>query len=110
MLLLLFGVIAIENTVGSKLIVVNFFQGFFTSSQFLTFCFHLDINVNIFIYIFYYRVFGKKSFFSKASFSQGDQIGRIFAHWAVIFFGHLLNCNSSPTFSATFFPAVQVIH
>jgi hypothetical protein len=37
--------------------------------------------------------------------SQGDQIGRIFAHWAIVFFGQLNeNYRSSANSWATFFP------
>jgi hypothetical protein len=35
--------------------------------------------------------------------SQGDQIGRIFALWTIIYFGHFLSYRSSPHFWATLF-------
>jgi hypothetical protein len=39
----------------------------------------------------------------KESLDQGDQIGRIFAYWTIVFFGQFLeNCKSSPQIFATF--------
>jgi hypothetical protein len=31
----------------------------------------------------------------KLKMEQGDQIGRIFAYWAIVYFGHFLNFRSS---------------
>jgi hypothetical protein len=40
---------------------------------------------------------------------QGDQIGRIFAFWAIVFFGVLYEkYKCSPNFCATFFSSVKV--
>jgi hypothetical protein len=33
---------------------------------------------------------------------QGDQIGRIFANWVIVYFGRFFNCTSSPHFWATY--------
>jgi hypothetical protein len=36
---------------------------------------------------------------------QGDQIGRIFAQWVIVYFGQFLeNYRSSPNFGVTFSP------
>jgi hypothetical protein len=36
--------------------------------------------------------------------NQGDQIGRIFARWAIVYFGQFFeNCRSSPNFRAAIF-------
>jgi hypothetical protein len=35
--------------------------------------------------------------------NQGDQIGRIFAHWAIVFFGHILENSRSGTNSLASF-------
>jgi hypothetical protein len=36
--------------------------------------------------------------------AQCDQIGRIFAHWVIVYFGQLfLNCRSSPLFAVYFY-------
>jgi hypothetical protein len=34
---------------------------------------------------------------------QGDQIGRIFDHWAAVYFGQFFYCSSSPNFWSTSF-------
>jgi hypothetical protein len=45
---------------------------------------------------------------SKAAPKQGDQIGRNFAQWAIVYFGELYkNYRSSPKFSATFFQSID---
>jgi hypothetical protein len=41
---------------------------------------------------------------------QGDQIGRIFAQCAIIYFAQIdKNYRSSPKFCATFFPSVEYV-
>jgi hypothetical protein len=40
--------------------------------------------------------------------NQGDQIGRIFAHWAIVFFGQIFeNCRSSANSLAMYFLQVM---
>jgi hypothetical protein len=42
---------------------------------------------------------------------QGDQIGLIFAHWVIVYFGYSFeNLKSSPYFWATTFSMVKVNH
>jgi hypothetical protein len=46
---------------------------------------------------------------SSVQSNQGEQIGRIFAHWAVVYFGQFLkSCRNSSNFGATF-SMVQVV-
>jgi hypothetical protein len=39
----------------------------------------------------------------KSTYDQGDQIGRIFAHWAIVFFGKFKNYKVGQIFWATFY-------
>jgi hypothetical protein len=41
---------------------------------------------------------------------QGDQIGRIFDHWVIVYFGQLFeNYHSSPTFLGQLFPQLKFL-
>jgi hypothetical protein len=47
---------------------------------------------------------------TKMVFEQGDQIGRIFAFWVIVFFGQLFeNFQSSANFRAFFHGSIYVI-
>jgi hypothetical protein len=41
---------------------------------------------------------------NQGSQEQGDQIGRIFAHWAIVISGHFFLLHKEPTFFGLLFP------
>jgi hypothetical protein len=53
---------------------------------------------------YFFAIFTKNVFIIRSSiYEQGDQIGRIFAQWAIVYFGQFFeNHKSSPNFCATF--------
>jgi hypothetical protein len=48
------------------------------------------------------QIYNLATLFLNGGRTQGDQIGRVFAYWVIVYFGKFENYKSSPNFGATF--------
>jgi hypothetical protein len=57
----------------------------------------------------YYTLHARR-FANEVRVIRGDQIGRIFALWALVYFGQFFKLQKNPKLSATFFLSIYALH